>query len=132
MLPYLTRDWEGETVFLVCGGPSVADVNLDHLRGHRVVVVNSSYGVCPWADALVFTDLRWWRLHMDVVRETFTGQIVTITSDNAKRLYDGLLVLERQRSSGLSTDPTRLACWHTSVTTAINMIVLRGAMSRTQ
>jgi len=36
-------------------------------------------------------------------------------------------VLDRQRSSGLSNDPTRLTCYHTTMTTAVNLAVLRGA-----
>lgn len=125
MLPRLTRDWEGETVFVVAGGPSVGAVDINRLRGQRVVVINSSYALVPWADALLFSDRRWWVEHQYRVRETFEGQIITVTPPD--KSYDGLLVLERQRSGGLSTDPTRLAWWHTSLTSAINMIVLRGA-----
>lgn len=112
-------------MFVIAGGPSVNSVDLDRLRGHRVVAVNSSYTKYPNADALVFTDLRWWKLHEHRVRETFRGEIITVTP-NDKR-YHGLTVLERQRSSGISTDSTRLACWHTSMTAAFNMIALRGA-----
>ncbi len=125
MLPRLTRDWEGETVFVIAGGPSVAGVDLSRLHGHRVVVVNSSYITYPNADALVFTDLRWWKKHEHRVRETFRGEIVTVTPSDKR--YHGLTVLQRQRSSGISTDPTRLACWHTSMTTAFNYTYLRGA-----
>lgn len=126
MLNRLTRDWEGETVFVVAGGPSVSQHDVDRLRGRRVVAVNSSYEKTPWADALVFTDLRWWRQHQSRVRATFQGQVVTVVPPK-NDLYDGLLVLSRQRSSGISTDPTRLAWWHTSMTTALNMVALRGA-----
>jgi hypothetical protein len=125
-LPHLTRDWEGETVFLVCGGPSVTQHDVDRLRGHRVVAINSSWEKCPWADALLFADIRWWRTHRREVLSRFEGEIVTITPHH--KLHDRrTLVLERQGSGGLSHDPTRLACWHTSVTTAVNMIALRGA-----
>lgn len=125
MLPRLSRDWEGETVFVIAGGPSVRAENIDGLHNQRVVVINSSYAIAPWADALVFSDRRWWVEHQHRVRQTFEGQIITLTPTD--RSYGGLLVLERQRSGGLSTDPTRLAWWHTSLTSAINMIVLRGA-----
>ena len=36
-------------------------------------------------------------------------------------------VLDRQRSGGLSPDPARLACWHTTVTSAVNLAVHLGA-----
>lgn len=125
MLPRLTRDWEGETVFVVAGGPSVSQRDVDRLRGERVVVINSSFVKAPWADALVFTDYRWWREYQNRVRQTFEGQIITLSPQ--QRDYSGLLVLQRQKSSGVSTDPTRLAWFHTSMTSALNMIALRGA-----
>jgi len=116
------RDWEGETVFLIGGGPSVSEVDLNRLRGQRVVVINGSYAVYPQADTLVFTDVRWWGKY----KPKFKGEIITI--DPVHKLYPKTIkVLDRQRSSGLSNDPSRLTCWHTSMTTAINLIVLRGA-----
>ena len=124
MLPRVAREWPGETAFLVCGGPSVLSVDLDRLRGRRVVAINTSYDRVRWADVLVFTDLRWWRQHRRRVTARFTGRIVTLTPRS--EMYEGMLVLERQRSGGLSSDPTRLAWWHTTVTTAINLLVLMG------
>ena len=126
MKPRIPRDWVGETVFLIAGGESVKHVDLTCLRGHRVVVINSSYLACPWADALVFTDKRWWKKHRRRVRGVaFSGEVVTLTPHS--ELYEGLSVYDRQRSSGMSTDPTRLAWYHTSVTTALNWIALKGA-----
>lgn len=125
MLPRLTRDWDGETVFIVAGGPSVKKVDLDRLRGHRVIVINSSFMSVPWADVLVFADLRWWRENGPRVRANFRGQVVTVSPSS--ELYSGLVVLQRQRSGGLASDPTRLVVWHTSVTTAVNVAVHRGA-----
>ena len=115
------RDWVGETAFIICGGPSVAHVDLTRLRGQRVVAVNSSYQIYPDADCLVFTDIRWWGKYKPV----FRGQIITITPKH-KLYHKRILVLDRQRSSGLSNDPTRLTCWHTSLVTAINLVALRG------
>jgi hypothetical protein len=125
MLPRLTRDWEGETVFLITGGESVLSIDLNRLKGRRVVVVNSSYMSYPSADVLLFTDLRWWRAHRERVRASFAGQVITIVPRS--KLHEDVIVLGRQRGAGLSSDPTHLACWHTSVTSAINHNVLRGA-----
>lgn len=126
MKPRVPRDWVGETVFLIAGGPSVDTVDLNRLRGHRVVVVNSSYITYNKADALVFTDRRWWTKHRRRVQATFGGEVVTLTPHH-KELYDGLSVYDRQRSGGISNDPTRLAWWHTTMTTALNWVALKGA-----
>ena len=120
------RDWEGETAFIIGGGPSVTNVDLTRLHGHRVVVINNSYTVYPNADVLIFTDCRWWSVHGGIVRRTFWQQIVTIPP--VHKLYPKrILVLDRQRSSGLSNDPTRVTCWHTTMVTALNLVALRGA-----
>jgi hypothetical protein len=117
------REWEGETAFLICGGPSVNAVDLNRLRGRKVIAINSSYLAAPWADFLIFTDIRWWRLHHEPVSQVFQGRVVTITPTWGT----GFLTLERQRSSGLSSDPTRLALWHTTVTAALNLLAHLGA-----
>jgi hypothetical protein len=54
------REWPGETVFIVGGGPSVLGQDLEALRGRRVIVINSSVYSVPWADILYFGDWRWW------------------------------------------------------------------------
>lgn len=120
------KDWQGETVFIIGGGPSVADVDLSRLRGHHVVVINNSYVTYPDADCLVFTDLRWWTLHRLNVQKTFKGEIITLSPAH-KLHHKKVRVVDRQRSSGLSNDPTRMTCWHTTMTTALNLVALRGA-----
>lgn len=125
MKPRIPRDWVGETVFILAGGPSVTPADIERLKGQRVLVVNSSYYSVRGADTLLFTDLRWWRKHQRRVRSIFSGEVVTLTPDN--EAYQGIKIYDRQRSGGISTDPTRLAWWHTSVTTALNYVALKGA-----
>ncbi len=62
-------------------------------------------------------------MHGENVRTNFRGTPVTLPPTSG----EGFVMLERQRSSGISLDPTRLACWHTSVTSAINLAVLLGS-----
>lgn len=125
MLWRVPREWDGETVFIVAGGPSLRGFDFGVLRGRRVVAINSSYACVPDADYLVFTDYRWWVTHEQRVRSSFRGKVVTLTP--VRRNYDDLLVLERQRSGGVSADPTRLAWFHTTLTTALNLVGLLGA-----
>ncbi len=54
-------DWRGQTVVLVGSGPSANDVNLSVVRDRaRVVVVNDSWRLAPWADILYASDHEWW------------------------------------------------------------------------
>ena len=72
------REWEGETSFIVGGGPSVLDVDLDVLRGRRVIVINSSVYAVPWADFLYFGDWRWYNEDENrAAVATFAGRVVT-------------------------------------------------------
>jgi hypothetical protein len=53
--------WQGDTVVLVASGPSAATVPLEQARGRaRVVTVNSSWRLAPWADILFACDYAWW------------------------------------------------------------------------
>lgn len=55
-------DWSGETCVLVASGPSAKDVDLEKVRGKaRVVVINNSWKLAPWADVLYASDGRWWQ-----------------------------------------------------------------------
>ena len=55
------QDWSDRPVVIVASGPSAFDVNLDVARGRvRVVALNSSYRLCPWADMVYGCDAKWW------------------------------------------------------------------------
>lgn len=56
------RDWEGETAVLLAGGPSLRGFNAQCLgTGVRVITINDSWRLCPWADAFYFCDEPWWK-----------------------------------------------------------------------
>lgn len=63
---YTHPDWTGETVFVLGGGPSLLGFDAERLRGHgRVIAVNEAgLTLCPWADVLFWSDIRWvdWNL----------------------------------------------------------------------
>jgi hypothetical protein len=115
--------WKDETAFIIGGGPSVSIEPVHRLKGRRVIVINSSYTAAPWADFLVFTDARWWTKHRQRVKHVFEGEVVTIKPTRGQG-FDH--VCERQRSGGLSPNPRYLVCFHTTMTTAINLAVHLG------
>jgi hypothetical protein len=61
-------EWADETAFIVAGGTSVQQLDLALLRGRRVIAVNSSYEVVPFADFLFFNDASWWETHRKLRR----------------------------------------------------------------
>lgn len=119
------REWAGETAFVIAGGPSVRNQNVELLRGRKVIAINSSFRLVPWADFLFCGDSRWWREHRTAVLATFKGRIVStgINIDDAC-----VLRLRRAEASlGLSADPSAVVIGRTSTQAAINLAVLLGA-----
>jgi hypothetical protein len=72
-------DWRGRTVVCIASGPSLtpADCELVRVSGHIVMVTNTTFRACPWADALYVFDPLWWKVHIAEVRETFHGLLIT-------------------------------------------------------
>lgn len=55
-------DWRGARAVIVASGPSAGDTPIDAARGNtRIIAINTSWHLCPWADALYACDAAWWR-----------------------------------------------------------------------
>lgn len=55
-------DWSGQDCVIVASGPSAVDQPLDLVRGRsKVIVINHSWRLAPWADVLYASDFGWWR-----------------------------------------------------------------------
>lgn len=52
-------------IYVVGGGPSLKGYDWSLLRGKRVIAVNRSYEVIPWAEIVYFTDGRFFNWHKD-------------------------------------------------------------------
>jgi len=119
--------WCGETVFIVAGGPSLRGVNLDCLKGRKVIAVNSSYEKVPFADLLFFGDARWWTDHADKLKK-FSGRIVTcsgaVSSDKLLKLRR---VVPGNGSPGFAEDRDATASQRTSLQGAMNIASHLGA-----
>jgi hypothetical protein len=80
------RLWEGETVVIMATGPSLTPLDVNYCKDlARVVVINNSIQLAPWADLLYFADIRWYEAHKEEVR-AFQGAKVTISNTAAARL----------------------------------------------
>jgi hypothetical protein len=55
-------DWRGETVAIIASGPSAKKAGVELLQGRaKVLAINESWQLAPWADALYGCDGRWWQ-----------------------------------------------------------------------
>jgi hypothetical protein len=113
------HEWPGECCFIIAGGPSVLDHDLDQLRGRRVIVINSSVHAAPWADFLYFGDWRWWNEEANrVAVESFAGRVVT----TSRMVQDGkVLICRKANPPGLARDRNALTQKWTSLTAATNL-----------
>lgn len=68
--------WAGRTVVCIASGPSLTreDCELVRASGHPVVVTNTTFRMCPWADVVFAFDARWWKLYHEEVIATFRGR----------------------------------------------------------
>lgn len=57
-------NWQGETIAIIASGPTAKKAGVDQLRDKvRVIAINESWQLCPWADVLYACDGQWWRVH---------------------------------------------------------------------
>lgn len=109
----------------IASGPSLTPEDVNAVRGQaRVIVVNTSYQLAPWADALYACDARWWKWHKGA--PDFPGLKFTVSADSA-RYCPGVRVIGRGPYEGLSTDPGKLNLGSNSGYQALNLAVLLGA-----
>lgn len=57
----VARLWPESTVVCIASGPSLTPEDVDACRGRaRVIAINDSHRLAPWADCLYACDGRWW------------------------------------------------------------------------
>jgi len=80
-------EWAGATVAIIGGGPSLTQEQVTVCRGRcRVIAVNTSYLLAPWADALYFCDEAWYGWHREAKAfRRFAG--IKVALANARTTY---------------------------------------------
>lgn len=57
--------WDGATVYILGGGPSLRDVDINRLRGQHIIAVNNAYQLASWIPMMYFMDTVWFRWHAE-------------------------------------------------------------------
>lgn len=79
-------EWQGATVAILAGGPSMCAELAGSLRHHRCIAINAVHEIAPWADMLVALDGNWPQAYRN-----FAGLRVTGTADaSLDAFYIGL------------------------------------------
>ena len=109
---------------IVASGPSLAAQDLETLRGHKVIAINSSVFAAPFADFLLFGDSRWWYQNHPLLKR-FKGRCVTTT---AAHTDERVLYMQKiNPPPGLTEKRDALVMQYTSLQAAMNRAVHLGA-----
>ena len=68
--------WKGRTAYILGGGPGLLAVDLERLRGERIVAVNNAFKVAPFSEICYFKDFVWFGWNAEELR-LFGGMTVT-------------------------------------------------------
>lgn len=118
------REFPDSTIWIVAGGPSIRGVDLDCLKGRKVIAINSSVFKVPFADFLFFGDSRWWYQNHPLLKD-FRGRCVTTTTAHTDPRV--LYMRKVKPKPGLAEEPCALSMQYTSLQAAINLAWHLGA-----
>lgn len=106
--------WPGATVVILASGQSLTAGDADAVRAwhacepeqcatRRVIVINTTFRLAPWADVLYACDATWWNLYIGEVRSVFGGQLWT--QDARAHRDHGVRLIASQDLPGLGKRP---------------------------
>lgn len=120
--------WRGETVVILATGPSLNQADVDAVRGRaRVIAVNDSYRLAPWADLIYACDERWWRWQYRDHKAAIAAFAGLRFALKPVRPEWGVTVLKNTGVTGLELNPGGLKNGRNSGYQAINLAVHLGA-----
>lgn len=121
------RIFEGKTVCIIGGGPSLKNYDISITKGEACIAVNNSYEIAPWSQVLHFADCSWWQWNgKEVKASKFKGIITTATSDH-ESVNDPILKRLWRNRDYWSDDARYLYGWD-SGTQAVNLAYHLGAV----
>jgi hypothetical protein len=118
--------WPGATVFILGGGPSLADVDLAPLHSKRVIGVNQAYKLGPWVDVCYFGDCGWYGQNLPAIRG-YAGLKITSCSRCPEAGWRHVHRVRRTKPYGIETKRDAVAWNNNSGASAINVAVHLGA-----
>lgn len=125
-------DWRGATVAILASGPSLSTAQVEQVRAwraaggdRRVIAINTTYLLAPWADMLYACDDEWWDRYIAEVREVFTGELWTQDLPTATTHH--INWVRSERGVGLGRKPGVINQGGNSGFQAINLAFQAGA-----
>lgn len=95
--------WEGESCYILGGGPSLKDFDPEPFRNSHIIAVNNTHTLVPWAEFMFFMDSRWYAWNFEKLRK-FEGIIITHCEKFEEVEVIKYLIRGRKRSFPQRTD----------------------------
>jgi hypothetical protein len=126
MIPWW-QDWRGQCAAIIGAGPSAQNAGIDRLNGRcRVIAVNESHKLAPWADVTYGCDYAFWALHKGL--PDFAGLRVTHDRRAAREFKLHRVEIERPNGDDLLLDkPSWIGAGGNSGFQAMNLAIQFGA-----
>ena len=118
------RKFEGETIYIIGGGPSLKNFNFAELKGCRTIAINKAVFFHQSADVLYWTDSRFYTWYKNDI-DNFNG--LKFALKPGSQYTTDIKVLRKGVAHGLEKDPHVLAHGNNSGYAAINLAYHLGA-----
>jgi hypothetical protein len=124
---HIPHIWPDSTVFILGGGPSLADVDLERLHSQRCIGVNQAYKLGPWVDVCYFGDCGWYGQNLPGIR-SFAGLKITSCARCPERGWKHVHRVRRTKATGIESKYRDAIAWNNnSGASAINIAYWLGA-----
>tara|TARA_R110000803_G_scaffold173942_1_gene236602 strand:+ start:409 stop:1209 length:801 start_codon:yes stop_codon:yes gene_type:complete len=120
----IQKKFEGETVYIIGGGPSLKKFDFRQLIGSRTIAINKSLLFYAQADVLYWTDVRFYLWHKNEV-DNYKGLKFTLKAGS--QYTDDINILKKGKAYGIEKDRQTLAHGNNSGYAAINLAYHLGA-----
>lgn len=106
----LHNRWLGETVVCLASGPSLTTKDVEYVKGKaRVITINTTYQIAPWADIHYATDPSWWREHKEAMNRICQGEYWTACPNSAREQGDDVFHIPHIKTKeGLCKQPENI------------------------
>ena len=116
--------YDGETIYIIGGGPSLKNFKFESLNGCRTIAINKAILFYPDADVLYWTDGRFYTWYKNEV-DNYKG--LKYSLKGGSQYTQDINILKKGEAHGLSKDPQTLSHGFNSGYAAINLAYHLGA-----
>jgi len=119
-------DWHNQTAVIIASGPGLTKEQVGHVKavgGVKVIAINRSFEIAPWADVIYMGDLQAWKAYVKQVRKVCPGASLWTCDHQAETHY------QLNRMKGVNRPGLGLNVLHTGGNSghqAINLAFLFG------